>query len=341
MLPALPAVPVALNVTGLPASVPDVAVREFGPAVVPSVQLPTVAIPLALVVRVAPVMLPPPDATANATATPATGLPLASFTITDGRTGTVVPAVTVWLFPAFTAICVALPAITATGVEPALVSPAAEKVRVRTPTSPVMVRFVNAACPDALVVTGLAPDSAEPPVAIAALTDVPLWVTEFPAASWRWTIGCRGNATPLLAVSDGWVTMTSCAAGPAARVMGPDVGPRGPVAVNVTVYVPVGPVSASAPNVARPFASVVAAAAVTEAPAGPVAIAAVTTIPAWRTGLPFASWICSAGCCASTTPLCAAAEGAVVRTSFPAAAAVMVKGALVPMTSPGVAAVSV
>src|SRR5437016_2504694 len=47
---AAPAVPVAVNVTGLPESDPDVAVRVFGPAVVLSVQLPTVATPLALVV---------------------------------------------------------------------------------------------------------------------------------------------------------------------------------------------------------------------------------------------------------------------------------------------------
>src|SRR5207248_10764818 len=47
---AVPAVPVAVNVTGLPVSDPDVAVRVFGPAVGRGVQLPTVATPLALVV---------------------------------------------------------------------------------------------------------------------------------------------------------------------------------------------------------------------------------------------------------------------------------------------------
>jgi len=45
-----PAVPVAVNGTGLPESEPEVAVRVFGPAVALSVQLPTVATPLALVV---------------------------------------------------------------------------------------------------------------------------------------------------------------------------------------------------------------------------------------------------------------------------------------------------
>jgi hypothetical protein len=72
-----PATPVAVNVTGL-SLIPDpeaVAVRVFGPAVVPSLQLPTVAMPLALVVRLAPVTLPPPDAGANTTAMPDTALP--------------------------------------------------------------------------------------------------------------------------------------------------------------------------------------------------------------------------------------------------------------------------
>src|SRR6266550_420723 len=47
---AAPAVPVAVNVTGLPDKVPDAAVSVFEPAVAPSVQLPTVAMPLPLVV---------------------------------------------------------------------------------------------------------------------------------------------------------------------------------------------------------------------------------------------------------------------------------------------------
>jgi len=47
---AVPAVPVAVNVTGLPVSDPDVAVSVLLPAVALSVQLPTVAMPLPLVV---------------------------------------------------------------------------------------------------------------------------------------------------------------------------------------------------------------------------------------------------------------------------------------------------
>ena len=50
MLPALPAVPVAVNVTGLPVRPADVAVSVLAPAVVARVQLPTRAMPFASVV---------------------------------------------------------------------------------------------------------------------------------------------------------------------------------------------------------------------------------------------------------------------------------------------------
>src|SRR5207237_10153972 len=91
----VPAVPVAVTVTGLPVSDPDAAVSVFLPAVALSVQLPTVATPLPLVVWLPPVIVPFPGATANVTAAPATGFPFASFTITDGGEFTAVPAVAV------------------------------------------------------------------------------------------------------------------------------------------------------------------------------------------------------------------------------------------------------
>src|SRR5256885_741822 len=109
---AAPAVPVAVNVTGLPVSVPEVAVSVFGPAVGPNVQDVTVAIPLAPVVTgVVGVTVPPPDPTANVTLTPPTGLPFASRTITEGATGTAVPTVADCPFPALIAIWVAVPAV--------------------------------------------------------------------------------------------------------------------------------------------------------------------------------------------------------------------------------------
>ena len=108
---AAPAVPVAVKVTGLPLKLPDVAVIVLLPAVVPNVQLPTVAIPLASVVADKPVADPPPVATAKVTLTPLTGLLLASLTITLGAVDTADPAVALWLFPALTAIWVAVPAV--------------------------------------------------------------------------------------------------------------------------------------------------------------------------------------------------------------------------------------
>src|SRR5213593_1108133 len=91
-----------------------VAVRVFGPAVADSVQLPTVAIPPASVVCVAPVTLPFPGATANVTATPATGLPLASRTIADGGEATALPAGADWGFTLLPAMDAAGPAVTTT-----------------------------------------------------------------------------------------------------------------------------------------------------------------------------------------------------------------------------------
>src|SRR5438477_317415 len=88
---AAPAVPVAVNVTGLPWSVPDVAVSVFGPAVLPRVQLVTAALvelsvpvtwPFALVGPVgwASALFAP--VAARATVTPLTGFPNWSFAVT-------------------------------------------------------------------------------------------------------------------------------------------------------------------------------------------------------------------------------------------------------------------
>ncbi len=114
---------VAVNVTGLPVRPVLVAVSVLTCATEPSVQLPAVAIPAASVVAALPVTDPPPDATANVTATPALGLPCASRTITLGGVDTALPGGAVCPLPAFAAICdaaLAVP-ITTNGVvlEPA------------------------------------------------------------------------------------------------------------------------------------------------------------------------------------------------------------------------------
>src|ERR1041384_1244313 len=81
-------VAVAVNATGVNA--PALADNPFAPALVPSVQLPTVAMPPAVVTGEAPVRLPPPEVTVKVTVTPATGFPNWSLTITDGAVATAV-----------------------------------------------------------------------------------------------------------------------------------------------------------------------------------------------------------------------------------------------------------
>ena len=94
-------VPDAVKVIGLPASgVPEgplalaVSVLLFAPAVGPSVQLVSAAIPLALVFTTAGdagTVAPPPAVTVKVTATFGTGLLPASRTTTAGGIATVVP----------------------------------------------------------------------------------------------------------------------------------------------------------------------------------------------------------------------------------------------------------
>src|SRR6184192_38196 len=150
---AAPAVPVAVKVTGLPVSDPDVAVRVLLPAVALSVQLPTVAMPLPLVVCVPPVTLPLPAAGVNVTATSATGFPFASFTITDGGEPTAVPTVAVWLVGLFAAIVAAVPAVpVALKVTGLPLKPVEVAVSVFGPAVALSVQLPTVATPLALVV---------------------------------------------------------------------------------------------------------------------------------------------------------------------------------------------
>src|SRR5205823_12065069 len=82
---AAPAVPVAVNVTGMPASPLAVAVALFRPAAALQAHDVAAAIPSAPVATgVVGVTVPLPGLAAKVTPTPETGLPLASRTITDG-----------------------------------------------------------------------------------------------------------------------------------------------------------------------------------------------------------------------------------------------------------------
>src|SRR5437764_411318 len=174
---AAPAVPVAVKVTGLPESVPDVAASLLLPAVVPRVQLPTVAIPLASLIWVAPVTLPLPGPGAKVTDTPETGLPNASVTSTDGAIKTAPPAGAVCPPPPWGAIVAAAAGFTATSAVCVTVTvpftmavtvfvPAA--VELKAPVIWPLVLVVPAGCVSVTPVTGLAAR-----VTVAPLTGLP------------------------------------------------------------------------------------------------------------------------------------------------------------------------
>ena len=79
------------------------------------------------------------------------------------------------------ASCVAALMVTVPEIAP--VRPVAVKDRVRVPGVPVIDRFVKVAAPLPLVLAVSVPPSVPPPVAMAAVTTVPLWETALPAAS--------------------------------------------------------------------------------------------------------------------------------------------------------------
>src|SRR5256886_16306598 len=96
--------------------------------------------------------------------------------------------------------------------------------------------------------------------------------------------------------------------------------PRFPLFPNRALFR--SPVGVSPLNVALPLGSVVAVLLLAVAPAG--FGVAVTTTPPWLTGLPFASWSWTTGCCTNGAPLCAVLDGGLVITSRVAAPGVAV-----------------
>src|SRR5207302_1321892 len=281
---AVPAVPVAVNVTGLPVSDPDVAVRVLLPAVALSVQLPTVAMPLPFVVWLPPVIVPFPGATANVTATPVTGFPFASFTITDGGDATAVPAVADWLVGLFAAIVAAAPAVPVavkvTGLPESVPDVA---VSVLLPAVVPSVQLPTVAIPLASLIW-VAPVTLPLPGPGAKVTDTP--ETGLPNASVTITDGGTGRVLPagaccplpplgpIVAAAAGF-TLTA-----ADSVTGTE-----PFTMAVTVFVPAA-VELKAP-VIWPLVLVVPAGCVSVMPVTGFA-ASVTVAP--LTGLPFASF---------------------------------------------------
>ncbi len=175
MSAAVPTVPDAVKMTGLPVRVPDDACRVLllVPAVVRSVQLATVAMPFTSVTMVAgaPTAPSPPSTMVNVTGTPWTGLALPSATLTEGRVVTAVPAVVLWVVTELAAMLVAPPAVPvpvkSTGLP---VRVPAVALTVLVPALGPSVQLPAVAMPAGLVATvaGAAGTTAPPPPEVTA-----------------------------------------------------------------------------------------------------------------------------------------------------------------------------
>jgi len=195
---AAPASPVAVKVELEPMPT-AVALRVLAPALVPRVQLPTVAIPELFVVATAPVTEPPPPVTEKVTSRPLTGLLLASVTSTRGAVVTAVPTVADWPVPALAVILLGVPEIVVMVGEVPVRVVGVVLVAVTVTVDPVVVPVVMemVALPPVSVVAGLAvvklpapvfvKVTARPGVATAlpyASVSCAVMVTELPAAGW-------------------------------------------------------------------------------------------------------------------------------------------------------------
>ncbi|HEX2094433.1 MAG TPA: hypothetical protein VHG28_18660 [Longimicrobiaceae bacterium] len=314
MFAAAPAVPVALK---LVFSAPAEAVSVLAPAVLPSVQLPAVATPEALVVWVPPVTLPPPDATEKVTLTPETGLPCVSVIVTAGAVETAVPTVAVCPSPADLLMFAAAPAVPV-ALKVTLSEPAVA-VSVLAPAVLPNVQLPAVATPEALVVCE-APVTLPPPDATEKVTLTP--ATGLPCVSVIVTDGGVETAVPTVALCPSPADFAMFAAAPAV-----------PVALKVTLSEPAVAVSVLAPavlpsvqlpTVATPKALVVAGLPVML----PLPEAEnVTLTPA--TGLPCVSVIVTAGAVETAVPAVAVCPSPAVLLMFAAAPAVMSKPLLV------------
>src|ERR1051325_940562 len=264
---AEPAVPEAVNVTGLPVRPLAAAVRVLllVPAAGPSVQLVRLAIPEAFVLTVAGLAgteVPPPLVTVNVTATPDTALPPASVTRTEGGAPTAVPTVALCDVEELAAIVLAVPAVAdAVNVTGLPESPEALAVSVLllTPAVGPSVQAVRVAMPEALVLTtaGLAGVDVPPPPVTVKVTATA--GTGLPPASVTLTEGGAATALPavaLCAVAELAAIVVAVPVVPeAVKVTGL---PASPVAVAVTVLmlVPAAGPSVQEVTVAMPEALV-------------------------------------------------------------------------------------
>ncbi len=194
---------VSVNWLGAPAltvMVPETAcvrpvapkLRVRSPAVPLIARLVKLATPLPSVAAVAvPPKLPPPVAIAAVTVTPAwlTALPAASRSCTAGCWANATPLCAVVDGWVVSVRWLATPALTVIVPETAGARPVALKLKARSPAVPLSERLVKVATPLALVAVNV-PPSVPPPVAIAAVTVTPDWLTALPAPSRNCTTGC-------------------------------------------------------------------------------------------------------------------------------------------------------
>lgn len=184
----------AVNVTD--GSEPVVATSVLGPAVGPSVQLPTRASPAALDVA-APPVTDPPVLGVNVTTIPGTRLPNWSFTVTNGATATAAPgSADCSSPPAFVRLAAAPGPAVAVNVTGESVPVLA--VNVCVPLAVPSVQDPAVAAPDAFD-TALAFDADPLPVATEKTTVTP--ATGFPAWLRTTTDGASPTAWPTVPVS--------------------------------------------------------------------------------------------------------------------------------------------
>lgn len=175
---------------------PAVATSVLGPAVGPSIQLPTRASPAALDVAVPPVT-DPPVLGVNVTTISGTGLPNWSLTMTTGATGTAAPGSADWSSPPDFVRLAAAPgpavAVNVTGEsEPVLA------VNVWVPLVVPSVQDPALAAPDEFD-TAVAVDTDPPPLVTEKTTVTP--ATGFPAWLRTTTDGASATAWPTVPVS--------------------------------------------------------------------------------------------------------------------------------------------
>jgi hypothetical protein len=182
-----------MNVTGLPASVPDDAVTVLLPAVGPNVSV-LDATPELFVVVAVEVSAPPPAVTAKVTVTPETPLPLASLTFTVNGALNCCPTVPVWLFPLTRAIvdAAAVPVAVALKVTGLPVRVPDDAVTVLVPAFGPRVSVLEAS-PELFVVVAVAV-RVPPPAVTAKVTVTP--ETALPLASLTLTVKGALNCCP-------------------------------------------------------------------------------------------------------------------------------------------------